>query len=222
MTDRGDAGAPWPGRAILSRVAAGARPRAPILEALARHATVGIFLSDAAGSVYYFNRAACRIIGLPRARALGRGWLEAMGPDDRVRAARNRDRALARGAVYRARLRFVHGNGDMVQADVVSVPVRDRGQVRVRVGMLVEAVERVAPAGADSPAAGGRRWDDLSPQERRVLQLVVEGRTNKEIAATLGLSHKTVKNYLSSAFQKLQVERRSHAAAVFARRSSDH
>jgi two-component system response regulator DevR len=62
--------------------------------------------------------------------------------------------------------------------------------------------------------------DDLSPQEARVLNLVVDGKTNKEIAATLGLSAKTVKNYLSNAFQKLHVSRRSHAAVLFSRRSN--
>jgi two-component system response regulator DevR len=41
-----------------------------------------------------------------------------------------------------------------------------------------------------------QRIDDLSPQEKRVLALVVEGRTNKEIAEALTLSVKTVKNYL--------------------------
>ena len=59
--------------------------------------------------------------------------------------------------------------------------------------------------------------DDLSPQERRILALVVEGKTNKEIAKALDLSDKTVKNYLSNAFQKLQVNRRSQAAARFTR-----
>lgn len=63
--------------------------------------------------------------------------------------------------------------------------------------------------------------DALSAQERRVLALVVEGRTNKEIGAALGLSDKTVKNYLSNAFQKLQVTRRSQAAALFARGAFD-
>jgi two-component system response regulator DevR len=53
----------------------------------------------------------------------------------------------------------------------------------------------------------------LSRQERRVLELVAEGKTNKEIAAEMGLSSKTVKNYLSSVFQKLQVTRRSQAVA---------
>lgn len=70
-------------------------------------------------------------------------------------------------------------------------------------------------------AAGtvARRATDekLSPQERRILGLVVEGKTNKEIAKALDLSDKTVKNYLSNAFQKLGVRRRSHAAALFER-----
>jgi DNA-binding NarL/FixJ family response regulator len=67
--------------------------------------------------------------------------------------------------------------------------------------------------------AGARRAADekLSPQERRILGLVVEGKTNKEIAKALDLSDKTVKNYLSNAFQKLNVSRRSQAAALFER-----
>jgi len=59
------------------------------------------------------------------------------------------------------------------------------------------------------------RAEALSGQERRVLELVVQGRTNKEIAAALGLSDKTVKNYLSNAFQKLGITRRAQAAAIF-------
>ena len=69
--------------------------------------------------------------------------------------------------------------------------------------------------GAARPNAA--REEELSPQERRVLAHVVEGKTNKQIAAALGLSDKTVKNYLSNAFQKLQVTRRSHAAVLFSR-----
>ena len=57
--------------------------------------------------------------------------------------------------------------------------------------------------------------DILSPQEKRVLALVAEGKTNKEIATALDLSDKTVKNYLSNIFQKLQVSRRAQAAAIF-------
>lgn len=72
-----------------------------------------------------------------------------------------------------------------------------------------------------SAAARGSGREALSPQERRILALVVEGKTNKEIGKSLGLSDKTVKNYLSNAFQKLHVSRRSHAAALY-ERDVDH
>jgi len=55
----------------------------------------------------------------------------------------------------------------------------------------------------------------LSAQERRVLALVAEGMTNKEIAEQLDLSDKTVKNYLSSVFEKLKIKRRAQAAVLF-------
>ena len=56
----------------------------------------------------------------------------------------------------------------------------------------------------------------LSPQERRVLALIAEGCTNKEVAARLNLSEKTVKNYLSTVFEKLHVSRRAEAAVIYA------
>ncbi len=59
----------------------------------------------------------------------------------------------------------------------------------------------------------------LSAQERRVLALVAEGKTNKEIAAAMGLSDKTIKNYFSNILDKLQMTRRSQAAAYFVQHS---
>jgi two-component system response regulator DevR len=56
----------------------------------------------------------------------------------------------------------------------------------------------------------------LSPQEARVLALIAEGCTNKEVGVKLGLSEKTVKNYLSTVFEKLHVSRRAEAAVMFA------
>jgi DNA-binding NarL/FixJ family response regulator len=57
----------------------------------------------------------------------------------------------------------------------------------------------------------------LSQQEYRVLSLVARGKTNKEVAGELGLSDNTVKNYLGSVYEKLDVKRRSQAAAMFVR-----
>lgn len=58
----------------------------------------------------------------------------------------------------------------------------------------------------------------LSQQEQRVLALVAQGLTNKEIAVAMTLSDKTVRNYLSNAFCKLNVSRRSEAVAVYVSR----
>lgn len=57
----------------------------------------------------------------------------------------------------------------------------------------------------------------LSPQEKRVLAGIAEGLTNKEVAQRLNLAEKTVKNYLSTVFEKLHVTRRAQAAALYAR-----
>lgn len=77
-----------------------------------------------------------------------------------------------------------------------------------------ESVSAQIREAVDTP---GRRQSDLSPQERRVLELVVQGKTNRQIGEEMNLSTKTVKNYLSNAFQKLHVGRRAHAAALFSR-----
>ena len=56
----------------------------------------------------------------------------------------------------------------------------------------------------------------LSPQEQRLLPLVAEGLTNREIAQILKLSEKTVKNYLSKVCAKLHIGRRSQIATFYA------
>lgn len=56
----------------------------------------------------------------------------------------------------------------------------------------------------------------LSPQEKRLLPLVAKGLTNREIARTLQLSEKTVKNYLARICTKLKIGRRSQLAAFYA------
>jgi DNA-binding NarL/FixJ family response regulator len=57
----------------------------------------------------------------------------------------------------------------------------------------------------------------LTPQEKRILELIGEGLTNRQIGAQLFLAEKTVKNYISGLFAKLGMERRTQAAAYAAR-----
>ena len=82
---------------------------------------------------------------------------------------------------------------------------------------VLERVRRIATGDQPDELAS------LTAQEHRVLALVAEGRTNKEIAAEVFLSDKTVKNYVSSILAKLDLERRAQAAAYLAHlRESRH
>ncbi|MGC5030719.1 response regulator [Micromonospora sp. DT229] len=96
---------------------------------------------------------------------------------------------------------------------------------------LVDAVRRVAagqslldPAittrvldrirsGVEQP----RELQSLTEQERRILEYVAEGLTNREIAGKMFLAEKTVKNYVSSVLAKLGLERRTQAAVLATR-----
>jgi two-component system, NarL family, response regulator DevR len=61
----------------------------------------------------------------------------------------------------------------------------------------------------------------LTDQERRVLDLIGKGMTNRQIAQSMFLAEKTVKNYVSSLFTKLGMQRRTQAAAFAVRHPSD-
>ncbi|NUP00172.1 MAG: response regulator transcription factor [Nonomuraea sp.] len=89
---------------------------------------------------------------------------------------------------------------------------------------LVGALRAVARGEAVYGAAVARRirrfltggpetlpFPELTPREREILDLVASGRSNADIARTLFISHKTVKNHLTSVFAKLQVADRAQA-----------
>lgn len=62
------------------------------------------------------------------------------------------------------------------------------------------------------------RYDSLSPQEQRILGLIADGLTNRQIGTELHLAEKTVKNYVSSLLHKLGFSRRTEAAVYAAQR----
>jgi DNA-binding NarL/FixJ family response regulator len=78
-------------------------------------------------------------------------------------------------------------------------------------GRVLERIRRIATADQPDELA------QLTSQEQKILLLVAEGKTNKQIAAEVFLSDKTVKNYVSSILAKLNLERRAQAAAYMAK-----
>ena len=71
-----------------------------------------------------------------------------------------------------------------------------------------------------SPKGGDARLANLTDQERRILELIGEGLTNRQIGERLFLAEKTVKNNVSSLLSKLGMQRRTEAA-VYAARQAD-
>jgi len=66
-----------------------------------------------------------------------------------------------------------------------------------------------------------QRLQGLSDQERRILILIGDGLTNRQIGEAMHLAEKTVKNYVSSLLSKLGMERRTQAAALAARMAAE-
>jgi DNA-binding NarL/FixJ family response regulator len=103
---------------------------------------------------------------------------------------------------------------------------------QIRGNDLVDAIRRVAageslldPAVTTRVLERLRHKDDddplaaLTDQERKILDLIAEGLTNRQIGERMFLAEKTVKNYVSNMFAKLGMSRRTEAAAYAARLS---
>ena len=124
------------------------------------------------------------------------------------------ERALAAGA----RGYLVHGTftaDELVRAVVGTV----QGQAHLSppaAAAMMAAVRRprpVAPAAPEAPVRAAQPPHDLSDREAEVMDLIAQGRTNAEIAGTLYLSEKTVKNHVNRIFAKLQAANRAAAIA---------
>jgi DNA-binding NarL/FixJ family response regulator len=99
-------------------------------------------------------------------------------------------------------------------ADAVEAVARGESLLDPQVTLRV--LEQVRTMASATP---GDKQSQLTENENKILKLIAEGKTNREIAAEIYLSDKTVKNYVSSILSKLNMRRRSEAAAYIARRT---
>jgi len=101
---------------------------------------------------------------------------------------------------------------------ITAVETVSKGQSVVDPQMTAAVLDRMRAISTSSQESAPLA---LSPQQKRVLALLAEGQTNKEIAQALGLTDKTVANYVRHIFQKIRVSRRSQATAYYLRHSPD-
>jgi two-component system NarL family response regulator len=100
-----------------------------------------------------------------------------------------------------------------IQSGAKSYLLKDMSKVKI-VGAIraVHAGQDALPEGVAERLAERRRRQDLTSREVEVLQLLVKGRSNKEIASDLSLAEDTVKSHLKTLFAKLEVRDRTAAA----------
>jgi two-component system, NarL family, response regulator DevR len=91
------------------------------------------------------------------------------------------------------------------------------GQSLLDPAVTARVLERIRH-GVEEP----RELKLLTEQERRILEYVAEGLTNREIAGKMFLAEKTVKNYVSSVLAKLGLERRTQAAVLATKLLGEH
>lgn len=104
------------------------------------------------------------------------------------------------------------GSDDLINA----LNTIGRGEALLDPALTQKVFKRVREA---SRKATDEAFATLSDQELRILSLISEGKTNKEIAADIFLSEKTVRNYVSSILSKLSLKTRSEAAAYAVKHS---
>ncbi|NGY57922.1 response regulator transcription factor [Lentzea sp. NEAU-D13] len=100
---------------------------------------------------------------------------------------------------------------------VAAVRTLASGGSLLHAGVTATVLQRLRGGPEEDP-----RYAALSPQERRILDLIAEGMTNRQIANRLFLAEKTVKNYVSSLLHKLGFDRRTEAGVYAARRRRTH
>jgi DNA-binding NarL/FixJ family response regulator len=194
-----------------------------------------IAAGDLAAARVHAERAAALAPGTgmagPRAAAGRALALVALAEGDAARAAAlalvaAEDAIAAGAALEAARDRLLAGRALLdTDRDAALALLAEAGEQAARCGAprveaearqaLRQAGVRVGSGGARAPGTGG--IDALSARELEIAALVADGLTNREIAARLFLSEKTVESHLTRVFQKLGVRSRAQVAAAVAR-----
>lgn len=118
------------------------------------------------------------------------------------------------------RLLLVHGFRDNRGGDSIYVALDCENRLGTRPHWLAQlllcqidaACRRVA---REPVSVGALRWLNISTRESEILNCLYRGKSNLDIAATLGISHYTVKNHVQRIFRKIGVSNRTHAAAKY-------
>ncbi|HET8730024.1 MAG TPA: PAS domain S-box protein [Moraxellaceae bacterium] len=160
-----------------------------------------VFLVDAEGYIRHVNAACEAIFGFTPDELLGTPIIDLVSPADRERTLEEASRV--KGSAHRVGFenRYRHKDGHDVH---LMWSVRWLASEGLRVGVARD----ITALRAGAVTTGPRAPTPLSPQERRVLDLLLTDAREKEIAARLGLAESTIHSYVASIFRKFGVRGR--------------
>jgi two-component system, LuxR family, sensor kinase FixL len=177
------------------------------LKALVETSPAAIVTVDQSGVIEVANRAALELM-MPRNSVLIGNPIAAFLPELH-HALRWEDAPQFRATMQ---CRGHRANGETFLADVWFSTYREGGAPKL--AAIIADVSEERPAADESSASDKQPRTSLGPREYEVLRLLVQGHSNKEIAARMDISESTVKNTLQQLFAKTNVRSRSQLVRV--------
>ncbi len=154
-------------------------------DSLASIAPVGIFHTDAAGNCLYVNNHWCRLAGLSPREAAGKGWANAIHPDDRNRVFQEWNNAIQGNGDFRGEYRFKAPSGQVSHLIGASNPVKDaEGKVTGYVGFVTDITQ--TKQSRDDLFASLQRQLELLEREKS-LRRELDHRVRNNLASLIGL-----------------------------------
>lgn len=170
---------------------------------------VGLVLTNAQGRVTWLNRAAHRVLGLDPEASRGR-TLQSLLHDAKL--AEFWRAATASRETSTAEIALALPRPSQVKASATAAH-DPNGQLLGHALLFSEAPAGLAPERpAERPAPGGKP-EGLTPQELKVLKLVGEGHSNRQIAEKMQVAPSTVRSHLKHLYSKLGLRSRSDAVS---------
>lgn len=201
---------------------------------LAARSAVGLLLTEPTGRISFANPAALELLGCSLEELLAPVPLEHWVPESHLAKVRAEMATRARGSSLPYRTGVRRRSGEIVELCVRPTPLFSReGEFQGSLVLIAAGHGKTVPpahsapqaarngklAAPSHPVAAGAienppSWQDLSPRERQIAQILVQGRKPAEIALRLGLSVHTVRSHLRLMYRKLGV----HSQLEFASR----
>jgi len=187
-----------------------------LLESI-HHTPIATVITDprrADNPIVAVNAAFCRLTGYAEGEIVGHNCRFLAGPETEPGARAELARAVAQGTPTLVELTNTRKDGSAFRNAVMIAPVRDQaGSLRYFIGSQMDVGAGVALASGRALKAK-ELVSTLTPRQREVLELLIRGLRNKQIAGLLGIDEKTVKMHRARLLDRLNAPTSADAIRI--------